>query len=93
MERPSRMAVEPLADPWMFMSRVIVEDGVDRLSRRNLLLDGVQKADELLTRGASGQGVRFSRALKLSNGCFGIQGLSPGCMTWSFPHQINLTSI
>ena len=48
MERPSWVAVEPLADPWMLMSRVVVENGVDRLSRRNLLLDGVQKADELL---------------------------------------------
>ena len=32
----------------MLVGGVIVEDGVDRLSRRNLLLDGIEEADELL---------------------------------------------
>jgi hypothetical protein len=27
MERQPQMAIEPLADPWMLMSRVVVEDG------------------------------------------------------------------
>ena len=42
------MAIEPLSNLWMLVSRVIVEDGVDRLSRRNLPFDGVQEAHELL---------------------------------------------
>lgn len=48
MECPPQMGAEPMADFRMLMSCVIVENGVDRLSRRNLLRDGAQKADELL---------------------------------------------
>ena len=42
------MAVEPLADLWMLVRCVVVEDHMNRLARRNLRLDGVEKADELL---------------------------------------------
>src|SRR6202453_797773 len=48
MERPSRMAFEPSANAWVLMGGVIVDDGVDRLSRGNLLLDDIEKANELL---------------------------------------------
>ena len=46
-ERPSWMSIEPSPGIWMPVSRVAVEDGVDRLPRQNLLFDGVRKADEL----------------------------------------------
>src|SRR5450755_3758047 len=32
----------------MLVGRIVVDDGVDRLLRRHLRLDGVEKADELL---------------------------------------------
>src|ERR1700728_3527007 len=48
MERPSRMAFEPSADVGMIMGGVVVDDGVDRLSRRNLFLDDLEEANELL---------------------------------------------
>jgi hypothetical protein len=41
VERPARMAIKPLAHLGMFVRRIIIDDGVDRLSRRNLLFDGV----------------------------------------------------
>ena len=41
VERPARMASKPLAHLGMFVRRIIIDDGVDRLSRRNLLFDGV----------------------------------------------------
>src|SRR5208337_4290576 len=44
-----------------------------------------------LTWAFSGQVVRFIGTSKNSDGCFGIQGLSP-FMTWLVPHQIKLTS-
>src|SRR5450631_1475663 len=38
----------PLAHIGMFVGRIIVDDGMDRLSRRNLLLNGVKEANEFL---------------------------------------------
>ena len=46
MERPSRMAFEPLANIGMLMGCVVVDDGVDRLSNGNLLLDDIEEANE-----------------------------------------------
>jgi hypothetical protein len=37
-----------MAHPWMFVCRVIVDDCVDHFSRRNLRLDRIEEADELL---------------------------------------------
>ena len=48
VESPAGMAGKPLAHIGMFVGRIIVDDGMDRLSRRNLLLDGVEEADEFL---------------------------------------------
>src|ERR1700722_6016142 len=48
MERPSRMAFELPADVGMLMGGVVVDDGVDRLSRRNLFLNDIEEANELL---------------------------------------------
>jgi hypothetical protein len=48
VECPARMAREPLAYGGMLVSRVIVEDRVDRLAGGDFALDGVEKADELL---------------------------------------------
>jgi hypothetical protein len=48
MERPSRMAFEPSANIGMLMGGVIVDDGVDRLARRDLLLDDIEEANEFL---------------------------------------------
>ena len=48
MQRPARVPSQPFLHPGMFVGRVIVDDGVDRLSCRYLGLDGVEEADELL---------------------------------------------
>src|SRR5271154_2058241 len=48
VERPSRIAFEPSADIGMLMGGVVVDDGVDRLARRNLSFDDIEEADELL---------------------------------------------
>ena len=48
MECKPLMAVEPLADLRMLVRCVVVEDEMDDFSGRNLGVDGVQKADELL---------------------------------------------
>ena len=48
MEREPLMPVEPLTDLRMLVRRVIVEDHVNHLAGRNLRLDGVEEADELL---------------------------------------------
>ena len=48
MKRPSRMAFEPSANIGMLMGGVIADDGVDRLSNGNLLLDDIEEANELL---------------------------------------------
>jgi len=42
------MPRQPLAHLWMFVSRIIVDDGVDHFSHRDLLLDRMEEADELL---------------------------------------------
>ena len=47
VERPAGMARKPFHGV-MLMGGGVVEDGVDRLSCRNLALDGVEEADELL---------------------------------------------
>ena len=41
VERPTGVASKPLSHLGMFVGSIIVDDGVDYLSRRNLLLDGV----------------------------------------------------
>ena len=48
VEDEARVPVEPGADLGMLVGGVVVEDDVDDLSGRNLGLDGVQEADELL---------------------------------------------
>jgi len=48
MEGEAWMTIEPFADLRVLMSRIIVEDDVDGLSGRNLSLDLVEEADELL---------------------------------------------
>src|SRR5271168_4021076 len=48
VECPSRIAFEPSADIGMLMGGVVVDDGVDRLARRNLSFDDIEEADELL---------------------------------------------
>lgn len=42
------MPGQPLADLRVLVGCVVVDDGVDLLSRRHLRFDGVEKADELL---------------------------------------------
>src|SRR5260370_40223319 len=42
------MAVEPLADLWMLVRCVVAEDHMNCLARRDLSLEGVEEADELL---------------------------------------------
>src|ERR1700686_3130425 len=42
------MSCQPLTHLRMLVGCVVVDDGVDRLSDRNLSLDGVEEADELL---------------------------------------------
>jgi hypothetical protein len=49
MEAPARMTPQPFDHLGVLVSGVVVEDGVDRLTGRDLALDGVQKPDELLT--------------------------------------------
>src|ERR1022692_891536 len=48
VEGPPGMPGQPLAHLRMLVGCVVVDDGVDRLSRRHLRLDGVEEADELL---------------------------------------------
>ena len=48
VERPAGMPRQPLAHLWMFVGRIIVDDGVDHFSHRDLLLDRIEEADELL---------------------------------------------
>ena len=48
MERPAGMPRQPLAHLWMFVGRIIVDDGVDHFSHRHLRLDRIEEADELL---------------------------------------------
>src|ERR1700722_19551752 len=48
VEGPARMPGKPGAHLGMFVSGVVVDDGVDRFSLRDPSLDGVEEADELL---------------------------------------------
>src|SRR6202011_63797 len=48
VERPAGMPGQPLAHLRMLVSRIVVDDGVDHFSHRDLLLDRVEEADELL---------------------------------------------
>ena len=48
MEHETRMAIQPGPHLGVFVTAVIVEDDVDDLAGRDLSLDCVQKADELL---------------------------------------------
>ena len=48
MECPARMSGEPLSHLGMLVRRIIVGDGVDQLARRDIGLDGVEEANELL---------------------------------------------
>ena len=48
MERPSWIAFEPSSHLGMLVGGVIVDDGVDRLTRGDLLLDDIEEANEFL---------------------------------------------
>ena len=48
MERPSRVAVEPGPHLGMLVRRIVVEDGVYGLSRRDLAFDFVEEPNEFL---------------------------------------------
>lgn len=48
VERPAGMPGEPLAYLWMLVGRIVVDDRVDYFPRRDLLLDRVEEANELL---------------------------------------------
>ena len=45
---PAGVPCQPLAHLRMLMGCVVVDDGVDRLSRRDLRFDDIEEADELL---------------------------------------------
>jgi hypothetical protein len=48
VERPARMARQPLAHSGMLVRSVVVEDRMDRLAGGDFSLDGVEEPDELL---------------------------------------------
>src|SRR6202048_4645430 len=48
VERPAGMPGQPLAHLRMLVGRIVVDDGVDHFSHRDLFLDRVEEADELL---------------------------------------------
>ena len=48
VEGPAGMSGQPLAHLRMFVGCVVVDDGMDFLSRRHLRLDGIEESDELL---------------------------------------------
>ena len=48
VERPAGMSAQPFDHLGVLVGGVIVEDGVNRLASRDLALDGVEEADELL---------------------------------------------
>ena len=48
MEGKALVAIEPLANLGVFVSRVVVEDHMDALAGRNLALDLIEEANELL---------------------------------------------
>ena len=48
MEGPARVTGQPSAHPPVFVGGIVVDDGMDHFSRRNLRLDRIEEADELL---------------------------------------------
>jgi hypothetical protein len=48
VENKPFVAIEPGSDLWMLMSSAVAENNVDGLVRRDLNVDDVQEADELL---------------------------------------------
>ena len=48
MEGPARMPREPRLDLWMLVSGVVVDHRLNQLAGRNVTLDGVEEADELV---------------------------------------------
>ena len=48
MERPARMTGDPFEDVRLFVSGIVVDDGVDDFSGRHGALDGLEEANELL---------------------------------------------
>jgi hypothetical protein len=48
VERPAGMPRQPLAHLGMLVGRIIVDDGMDHFSHRDLLFDRIEEADELL---------------------------------------------
>ena len=48
VERPAGMPSQPLAYLRMLVGRIVVDDGVDYFPCRDLLLDRVEEANELL---------------------------------------------
>src|SRR5665213_1926729 len=48
MKSPSRMPFEPPEDGGVLVRRVVVDDGVDRLSHSDLVLYEIEKANEFL---------------------------------------------
>src|SRR4030081_1684819 len=48
VECPAGMPGQPLAHLRMFVGRIVVDDGVDHFSHRDLLLARVEEGDELL---------------------------------------------
>ncbi len=48
VERPTGMPCEPFTHLRMLVGRIVVDDRMDRLSCRQLRLDGIEEADELL---------------------------------------------
>ena len=48
MERPAGMSAQPFDHLGLLVGGVVVDDGVNRLASRDLALDGVEEADELL---------------------------------------------
>jgi len=48
VEGPAGMAGEPLSDLFMLVGAVVVENDMDHLARRDVALDHVQEAKELL---------------------------------------------
>ena len=48
MEGPARVTIQPGADPGLLVRRIVVENDVHGLVLRQLGLDGVEEADELL---------------------------------------------
>jgi hypothetical protein len=50
VERPAGMPRQPSAQLRMLVGCVVVDDGVDFLSRRHLRLDGIEEADGVVVR-------------------------------------------